>query len=49
VGRIGEVVTREVLQGFLEAFNNHDLDATMGYFDQHGKIRRKNSVWKILE
>ena len=29
---IGENVTREVLKGFLEAFNNHDLDAIMGYF-----------------
>jgi steroid delta-isomerase-like uncharacterized protein len=25
-------VAREVLKGFLEAFNGHDLDAIMGYF-----------------
>ncbi|MBC7592190.1 MAG: nuclear transport factor 2 family protein [Salinibacterium sp.] len=29
---MGEKVTREVLKGFLEAFNRHDLDAIMGYF-----------------
>lgn len=29
---MGEKVTRAVLKGFLEAFNNHDLDAIMGYF-----------------
>lgn len=29
---MGEKVTPEVLKGFLEAFNNHDLDAIMGYF-----------------
>jgi ketosteroid isomerase-like protein len=29
---MGEKLTREVLKGFLEAFNNHDLDAIMGYF-----------------
>jgi hypothetical protein len=27
-----ELVTRELLKGFLEAFNRHDLDAIMGYF-----------------
>ena len=27
-----EQVTRESLKGFLEAFNDHDLDAIMGYF-----------------
>ncbi|MFM8321322.1 MAG: nuclear transport factor 2 family protein [Chloroflexota bacterium] len=26
------LVTRELLKGFLEAFNRHDLDAIMGYF-----------------
>jgi len=26
-------VSRETLKGFLEAFNRHDLDAIMGYFD----------------
>lgn len=26
------VVTRELLKGFLEAFNRHDLDAIMGHF-----------------
>lgn len=25
-------MTRDVLKGFLEAFNDHDLDAIMGYF-----------------
>jgi ketosteroid isomerase-like protein len=29
---MGEKVTREVLKGFLAAFNGHDLDAIMGYF-----------------
>lgn len=29
---MGEKVTRELLKGFLEAFNSHDLDAIMGYF-----------------
>jgi len=29
---MSERVTREVLEGFLAAFNNHDLDAIMGYF-----------------
>jgi hypothetical protein len=29
---MGENVTREVLKGFLDAFNHHDLDAIMGYF-----------------
>ncbi|WP_448005389.1 nuclear transport factor 2 family protein [Agromyces bauzanensis] len=29
---MGERVTREVLEGFLAAFNDHDLDAIMGYF-----------------
>ncbi|MEO7007294.1 MAG: nuclear transport factor 2 family protein [Terrimesophilobacter sp.] len=29
---MGEKVTRELLQSFLEAFNDHDLDAIMGYF-----------------
>ena len=29
---MGEKVTREVLKGFLDAFNDHDLDAIMGYF-----------------
>lgn len=29
---MGEKVTREVLKGFLEAFNRHDLNAIMGYF-----------------
>ncbi|HEU4797659.1 MAG TPA: nuclear transport factor 2 family protein [bacterium] len=29
---MGEKVTRELLKGFLVAFNNHDLDAIMGYF-----------------
>ena len=27
-----EQVTIELLKGFLEAFNRHDLDSTMGYF-----------------
>jgi len=30
--RVSEPVTYEVLKGFLEAFNRHDLDAIMGYF-----------------
>jgi len=29
---MGETVTRDVLKGFLDAFNRHDLDAIMGYF-----------------
>lgn len=29
---MSEQVTIELLQGFLEAFNNHDLDAIMDYF-----------------
>ncbi|MEV1130429.1 nuclear transport factor 2 family protein [Agromyces sp. NPDC049794] len=29
---MAERVTREVLEGFLKAFNEHDLDAIMGYF-----------------
>jgi ketosteroid isomerase-like protein len=29
-----ERVTLETMQGFLEAFNRHDLDAIMGYFAQ---------------
>src|SRR5690554_45983 len=30
--RMGEKVTQELLRGFLQAFNDHDLDAIMGYF-----------------
>ena len=29
---MGEKLTRDVLEGFLKAFNDHDLDAIMGYF-----------------
>ena len=29
---MSEQVTIELLKGFLEAFNRHDLDANMGYF-----------------
>jgi hypothetical protein len=29
---MGEKVTQDVLRGFLQAFNDHDLDAIMGYF-----------------
>jgi ketosteroid isomerase-like protein len=29
---MSERATREVLEGFLAAFNGHDLDAIMGYF-----------------
>ncbi len=29
---MAENVTRELLQGFLDAFNRHDLDAIMEYF-----------------
>ncbi|WP_136707826.1 nuclear transport factor 2 family protein [Agromyces sp. H66] len=29
---MSEKVTREVLESFLEAFNDHDLDRIMGYF-----------------
>ena len=29
---MGEKLTRDLLKGFLNAFNNHDLDAIMGYF-----------------
>lgn len=29
---MSERVTRELLKGFLEAFNRHDLDAIMSYF-----------------
>jgi steroid delta-isomerase-like uncharacterized protein len=29
---MAEAVTREVMQGFLDAFNRHDLDAIMEYF-----------------
>ncbi len=29
---MSEQVTIELLKGFLEAFNRHDLDAIMGYF-----------------
>ena len=29
---MSEPVTYEVMKGFLEAFNRHDLDAIMGYF-----------------
>ena len=29
---MGGKVTRDVLEGFLGAFNDHDLDAIMGYF-----------------
>ena len=28
-------VTRDLLQGFLDAFNRHDLDAIMEYFDEN--------------
>ncbi len=30
--RMSEQVTYELLKGFLEAFNRHDLDAVMSYF-----------------
>lgn len=30
---MSQPVTRELLKGFLEAFNRHDLDAIMEYFD----------------
>lgn len=29
---MSEQVTNELLKGFLEAFNRHDLDSIMGYF-----------------
>jgi ketosteroid isomerase-like protein len=29
---MAEQVTRELLKGFLEAFNRHDLDSIMDYF-----------------
>ena len=29
---MSEQVTYELLKGFLEAFNRHDLDSIMGYF-----------------
>jgi ketosteroid isomerase-like protein len=29
---MSELVTYELLKGFLEAFNRHDLDAIMDYF-----------------
>lgn len=29
---MSKLVTHEVLKGFLEAFNRHDLDAIMEYF-----------------
>jgi ketosteroid isomerase-like protein len=29
---VAEPVTRELLKGFLEAFNHHDLDSIMDYF-----------------
>ena len=29
---MSEYVTYELLKGFLEAFNLHDLDSLMGYF-----------------
>jgi ketosteroid isomerase-like protein len=29
---MSEPVTQEVLKGFLEAFNRHDLDSIMSYF-----------------
>lgn len=29
---MGDKVTRDVLEGFLAAFNDHDLDRIMGYF-----------------
>ena len=29
---MSELVTYELLKGFLEAFNRHDLDSIMGYF-----------------
>jgi ketosteroid isomerase-like protein len=29
---MSKLVTDELLKGFLEAFNRHDLDAIMGYF-----------------
>jgi hypothetical protein len=29
---MSEYVNQELLKGFLEAFNRHDLDAIMGYF-----------------
>jgi hypothetical protein len=29
---VSEQVTLELLKGFLDAFNRHDLDAIMGYF-----------------
>lgn len=29
---MGEKATRQVLEGFLDAFNRHDLDGIMGYF-----------------
>ena len=29
---MSDKVTREVLNGFLDAFNRHELDAIMGYF-----------------
>ena len=36
-------VTFEILKGFLEAFNRHDLEF------RDGKITRKDSFWKILD
>ena len=44
---MSEHVTHELLKGFLEAFNRHDLDSIMSYFAA-GKITRKDSFWKIL-
>lgn len=29
---MSKIVTKEILKGFLEAFNRHDLDAIMEYF-----------------
>lgn len=43
-------VPTELLQGFLDAFNRHDLDDIMSYFEfADGRITRQDSFWKIVQ
>jgi len=47
-----------VLEGFLDAFNAHDVEAIMSFFGVRGcdlfelvdgRISRKDSFWKIVD
>ena len=41
--------TVDLLKGFLDAFNGHDLDSVDLLEFVDGKIPRKDSFWKIVE